>query len=63
MKQLFPPNIKTHTMKTRHSEHFEVFHAHTERLKQSPILYMQNLLNNEVERMKQEERQWSSGLV
>ena len=56
MKELFPPNIKTHIMETRDCEHFEVFHSDTERLKQSPILYMQNLLNIEVKRKKQEER-------
>ena len=59
MSQLFPPNNKQHIMKTRESEHFKVNHANTNRLQQSPILYMQNLLNNEVKRKKQEELQWN----
>ena len=37
----FPPNNKNHKIKkTRKAEHFEVFHAHTERLKNNPIIYM-----------------------
>ena len=38
-------NIKTHQMNTRHPEKFEVDHARSERLKISPKIYMQNLLN------------------
>ena len=59
MAKLFPPNNKTHSMKTRESEHFQVNHANTERLKQSPILYMQNLLNMEVKRRNHENTLWN----
>ena len=59
MAKLFPPNKKEHNMKTRESEHFDVFHANTKRLQQSPIIYMQKLLNNEVRRKKEEELQWN----
>ena len=43
-KKYFRFNIKTHKMNTRHPEKFEVDYARTERLKRSPIIYMQNLL-------------------
>ena len=49
-------------METRDFEHFQVLHVNTERLKQCPILYMQNQLNGEVKRKKQEERNWSSNI-
>ena len=42
---MFPMKKKKHLMKTRHSEKFEVQQALNERLKNSPIIYMQNLLN------------------
>ena len=45
MKQMFPKNIKLHLMETRKPEKFTVQHANTERLKRSPIIFMQNLLN------------------
>ena len=63
MAKLCPPSKKEHIMKTQESEHFEVFHANTNRLQQSPILYMQNLLNNEFKRKMQEELQWNIWLV
>ena len=47
MKHLFPKNPKNHPMVTRFKENFEVKIAKTERLKNSPIIYMQNLLNEE----------------
>ena len=46
MKGLFPNNKKVHPMETRFEEFFEVNHAKTERLKNSPIIYMQKLLND-----------------
>ena len=46
---MFPQNSKEHQMKTRMSEKFKVFHANTERYKQSSIIYMQNLLNQNQE--------------
>ena len=45
MKDLFPPNQKTHPMLTRFNEIYEVNNAHTGRLQNSPIIYMQKLLN------------------
>ena len=45
MKNLFPLNNKTHTMVTRFQEMYEINHANTQRLQKSPIVYMQNLLN------------------
>ena len=42
---MFPENKKTHQMETRDPEKYEVQHANNERLKNSAIIYMQNLLN------------------
>ena len=42
---MFPENKKTHQMETRVPEKYEVQHANNERLKNSSIIYMQNLLN------------------
>ena len=58
MKYLFPPNNKIHDMETRDSEHFKVSNFNTERMRNSPIIYMQNLLNNEVRRKKTESNIW-----
>ena len=44
---MFPENDKSHVMKTRNKEKYEVEFAHTDRFKNSPIIYMQNLLNSE----------------
>ena len=60
MKHLFPPNNKNHQMKTRKSEHSKVFHVHTERLKNSLIIYMQNQLNKEVWRKIEERKFWNN---
>ena len=46
MKDLFQPNRKIHPMKTRFEEEYEISQANTERLKNSPIIHMQRLLNN-----------------
>ena len=43
-------------MITRKAEQFKVFHAHTEILKNSPIIYMHNQLNKEVERRKKKKK-------
>ena len=43
---IFPRNEKIHEMKTRDSEEFKVQFANTTRLKNSPIIYMQRLLNS-----------------
>ena len=45
LRELFPLRRKQHTMDTRRKEKFQVFRAHTERYKNSPILTMQRLLN------------------
>ena len=44
-KHMFPLNPKNHTMNTRVQGKFKVNHANTGRLKDSAIIYMQNLLN------------------
>ena len=60
MKQLFPPNNRIHTMFPRDHEHFQVYHANTERMKNSPIIYMQNLLNQNIKRKKEQDRIWNN---
>ena len=42
---MFPKNYKQHKMDTRFKEDFKVEFANTKRMKKSPIIYMQNLLN------------------
>lgn len=42
---MFPKKFKKHKMNTRFSEEFKVEFANTKRMKKSPIIYMQNLLN------------------
>ena len=46
-KQMFPLNEKIHGMDLRSKEKFKVQHANTQRLKNSAIIYMQNLLNKQ----------------
>ena len=45
MRKMFPVNEKAHEMNTRNPPKFKVQFAHNERLRKSPIVYMQNLLN------------------
>ena len=45
IRKMFPLNEKAHKMNTRNPMKFKVQFAHNERLKKSPIIYMQNLLN------------------
>ena len=59
MKHLFPLNNRIHQMVPRKYEHFQIFHANTERLKGSPIIYMQNLLNEEVNRRMESDKIWN----
>ena len=47
MKKYFPENNKKHPMVTRYEEEYKIDSANTERLKNSPIIYMQRLLNNQ----------------
>ena len=42
---IFKKKEKAHQMKTRDAEQYEITFAHTSRLKNSPIVYMQRLLN------------------
>ena len=42
---MFPEKKKLHTMNTRNPDKYEVQQAITDRLRKSPIIYMQNLLN------------------
>ena len=44
-RDLFQKRKKTHHMETRNIEKYKVFHANTERYKNSPILTMQRMLN------------------
>ena len=50
MKHLFPLKVSNHKMKKRKEQKFQVFKAKTNRMKKSPIIYMQNLLNCDEER-------------
>ena len=45
LNHMFPLNCKYHEMTTRDQEKYMVHFANTERLKNSSIIYMQNLLN------------------
>ena len=47
LKGMFPKNDKQHTMNLRKSEKFKVEKTFTERYKNSPIVYMQRLLNSD----------------
>ena len=44
---MFPKNLTKHDMNTRKNDKFKVQYANTGRLQKSPIIYMQNLLNQE----------------
>ena len=60
MKNLFPPNNRTHIMTPRTIEPFQVYKANTERLKNSPIIFMQNLLNTETKRKLEQDKLWNN---
>ena len=47
MKNMFPLNDKTHAMDKRSFEKYKVQHANTDRLKNSAIIYLQNMLNEQ----------------
>ena len=51
LKDIIPENEDM--TKTRHKEKFKVLHANLDRLKDSSIIYMQNLLNTEYKQNKQ----------
>ena len=44
-EHMFPLNKKQHEMNTRKKEKYKVNFANTNRMKNSPIIYMQKLLN------------------
>ena len=46
-KEMFSLNKTVHNAVTRNPEKFKVEFARTERLKKSPLIYMQKMLNNE----------------
>ena len=46
-RKMFPMNYKEHAMKTRNNDLYKVQHANTERFKNSALIYMQNLLNED----------------
>ena len=50
---MFPLNEKANNMKTRNLEKYFVQYAFNDRLKRSPLIYMQNLLNNEKQSVTQ----------
>ena len=59
MKNLFPLNNRTHIMKPRKYENFQVLLANTERMKRSPIIHMQNLLNDNVRQRMDQHQLWN----
>ena len=42
---MFPTNDKTGHLATRQAEKFKVQHANTDRLRNSSLIFMQNMLN------------------
>ena len=52
-EKMFPLNEKRHNMDTRKTEKYKVNHAHTDRLKNFSLIYMQNLLNEQEENSTQ----------
>ena len=47
LNDLFPKISKNHQMKTRSRDLFKVNHANTKRLKDSPVITMQRMLNED----------------
>ena len=47
LKNMFPLNDKKHAMDKRSFEKYAVQHANTDRLKNSAIIYLQNMLNEQ----------------
>ena len=52
VKNMFPMNMSKHKMKLRRTKKFEENIKRTERYKKSSIPYMQKLLNEDINRMK-----------
>ena len=55
LDDLFPENESKHPMNTRHHDKFQVYNAKTERMRRSSIVFMQNLLNEEYQRTKDQD--------
>ena len=53
LEPMFPKKQKTHDMKTRSLETYQVQHANTGRLQKSAIIYMTKLLNEDEQRKKE----------
>ena len=47
---MFPINNEAQDMNTRKEDFYKVQHANTGRLKKSPIIYMQKLLNDDLQK-------------
>ena len=52
LSHMFPKNEKGHGMNTRKEEYFKVQHANTGRLHKSALIYMQKLLNDDLQENK-----------
>ena len=63
MKHLFPLNNRTHEMIPRQLEHFQIDKVNTNRLKDSTVPYMQNLLNIDMKRKIEQNMLWNSWIV
>ena len=50
LNHMFPINNKAHDMNTRREEFYKVQHANTGRLQKSTIIYMQKLLNDDLQK-------------
>ena len=50
LSHMFPINNKSHDMNTRREDFYKVQHANTGRLQKSPIIYMQKLLNDDLQK-------------
>ena len=48
MQHMFPKNDKNHVMKSRNQEFYQVQHANTSRFQKSALIYMQKLLNDDL---------------
>ena len=47
---MFPKNNKNHPMELRNPEQYQVIHANTERFRNSAIIHMQHLLNEDADK-------------
>ena len=50
LSHMFPKSEKEHTMYTRKEEFYKVQHANTGRFQKSAIIYMQKLLNEDLQK-------------